>query len=47
VEMIYAMYSIVAFGLFLAGLFEGERVLACILFGMFWPITLAVLVIRR
>lgn len=46
-EMIGTMYLIVAFGLFLAGLFEGEKVLACVLFGMFWPITLAALVIRR
>jgi len=47
VEMLIVMYSIVAFGLFLAGLFEGEKVLACILYGMFWPIVLGALLVRR
>ena len=46
-EMIITMYVIVAFGLFLAGLFEGEKVLACVLFGMFWPVTLSALLLRR
>ena len=45
--MILVMYVIVAFGLLLAGLFEGEKVLACILYGMFWPVVLVSLVIRR
>lgn len=46
-EMLIVMYSIVAFGLLLAGLFEGEKIVACVLFGAFWPVTLTALVIRR
>lgn len=47
IEMFAAMYLIVAFGMFLSGLFEGETIVGCIWFSVLWPVTLAYLMIVR
>lgn len=46
-EMFVAIYLIVAFGMFLAGLLEGETLVGCVLFSALWPVTLAYLMILR
>ena len=42
-EMLATMYLIVAFGVFMAGMFEGERIVVSAGFASVWPISLVVL----
>lgn len=45
--MLGTIYGIVAVGILLACLFEGERVWNCILFAILWPFTLAAILFLR
>ena len=45
--MLVTTYGLVAFGILLACLFEGERFWHCVLFALFWPITVAAILFIR